>query len=59
MAPPVATDTSASALLPPVLEQARPSYLEPCAFFVSWQGVLTLAYRYAGSLGSAGGPSAS
>ena len=48
-APPAAgAPAAARGLLPPLvseLEQASPSYLEPSAFFVSWQGVLTLAYR--------------
>jgi hypothetical protein len=48
-APPAAgAQAASSGLLLPLLselEQASPSFLEPAAFFVSWQGVLTLAYR--------------
>ena len=37
-----------SGCVPPLvaeLEDSEMSLLEPLAFFVSWQGVLTLAYR--------------
>lgn len=46
-APPAAVAGSAATLPPLVaeLEQTPTSFLEPAAFFVSWQGVLTLAYR--------------
>ncbi|PRW44592.1 hypothetical protein C2E21_6681 [Chlorella sorokiniana] len=42
-----ATATTSAGLLPPLeaqLAASRASFLHPQAFFVSWQGVLTLAY---------------
>ena len=43
-----ATAAASSSPLVTELERTPASFLEPLEFFVSWQGVLTLAYRWAG-----------
>ena len=44
-APPPAAAGGLPPMLAAELERTCVSFLEPAAFFVSWQGVLTLAYR--------------
>lgn len=56
------TSASTCGAAPPLvaeLEASQTSLLEPLAFFVSWQGVLTLAYRWvcgAGALHASSAP---
>ena len=59
-AAPVASppDATTAADAPPTVEalvrRTPRTHLTPLAFMVSWQGVLTLAYRWGGSLGEGG-----